>query len=82
MIGYPYVNMDVTIKNALLMFQDIGFKLKEMVKVYHLGVMKLLPFSPAYIFIVEKGYIHQSFMHKVGVLKRFLEIDFWVLLAS
>jgi len=57
MIGYLYVNMDVTIKNALLMFQDIGFKLKEMVKVYHLNVMKLLPFSPAYIFIAQKGNI-------------------------
>jgi len=54
MIGYPYVNMEVTIKNALSMFQKAGFKLKETIKVYHLGLMKLLPLAPAYIFIAKK----------------------------
>ena len=54
MIGYPYINMEVTIKNALSMLQKAGFKLKETVKVYHLGIMKLLPQAPAYIFITRK----------------------------
>jgi len=55
MTGYPYINMEVTIKNALSTFQRAGFKLKETVKVYHLGIMKLLPIAPAYIFITEKS---------------------------
>jgi len=54
MIDYPYVNMEVTIKNTLSMLQKAGFKLKEIVKVYHLGIMKLLPLAPAYIFIAIK----------------------------
>jgi len=54
MIGYPYINMEVIIKNALSMLQKAGFKLKETVKVYHLGIMKLLPQAPAYIFITRK----------------------------
>jgi len=58
MIDYPYVNMEVTIKNALLMLQKTGFKLKETLKIYHLGIMKLLPLAPAYIFIAEKEHLH------------------------
>jgi ubiquinone/menaquinone biosynthesis C-methylase UbiE len=54
MIGYPYINMEVTIKNSLSMLQKAGFKLEETVKVYHLGIMKLLPQAPAYIFIAKK----------------------------
>lgn len=54
MIGYPYINMEATIKNALSMLQKTGFKLKEIVKVYHLGIMKLLPSAPAYIFMARK----------------------------
>jgi ubiquinone/menaquinone biosynthesis C-methylase UbiE len=54
MIGYPYINMEVTIKNALSMLEETGFKLKEIVKVYHLGIMKLLPQAPAYIFKARK----------------------------
>jgi hypothetical protein len=54
MIGYLYVNMEVTIKNALSMLEEAGFKLKETVKVYHLGMMKLLPQAPAYIFMARK----------------------------
>jgi SAM-dependent methyltransferase len=54
MIGYPYINMEVTIKNALSMLQKAGFKLKETVKIYHLDIMKLLPIAPAYIFIAIK----------------------------
>jgi SAM-dependent methyltransferase len=54
MMDYAYINFDVTIKNALLMLQESGFELEESVKVYHLGVMKLLPQAPAYIFIARK----------------------------
>ena len=54
MISYPYINMEVTIKNALSMLQNAGFKLKETVKIYHLDTMKLLPIAPAYIFIAIK----------------------------
>ena len=54
MIGYPYINMEVTIKNALIMLQKTGFKLEKTLKIYHLGIMKLLPLPPAYIFIARK----------------------------
>jgi len=54
MMNYAYINFDVTVKNALLMLQKSGFELREIVKVYHLGVMKLLPLAPAYIFIARK----------------------------
>jgi len=55
MIDYPYINMKVTIKNALLMLKNAGFRLEETVKVYHLGIMRLLPIAPAYILITEKS---------------------------
>ena len=54
MIGYPYINMEVTIKNASSTLRKAGFKLKETVKIYHLDTMKLLPIAPAYIFIAIK----------------------------
>jgi len=54
MIDYPYVNMEVTIKNALLMLKNAGFRLEEMVKIYHLGILELLPQAPAYILIARK----------------------------
>jgi len=54
MMDYAYINFDVTVKNALLILQKSGFKLEKAVKVYHLGIMKLLPVAPAYIFIVRK----------------------------
>ena len=54
MMNYAYINFDVTVKNALLMIQKSGFELEETVKVYHLGIMKLLPLAPAYIFIARK----------------------------
>jgi len=54
-IRYPYINMEVTIKNTLSAFQKASFKLKKTVEVYYLGMVKLLPIAPAYIFITEKG---------------------------
>jgi hypothetical protein len=52
--GPPVHYFDVTVKNTLLMLQKSGFKLRKIVKVYHLGVMKLLSLAPAYIFITRK----------------------------
>ena len=43
MINYPYINMEVAIKNVLLMPKKAGFKPKETLRVYHLDVIKLLP---------------------------------------
>jgi hypothetical protein len=54
MMDYGYINFDVTFKNALLMLQKPGFKLEEIVKVYHLGIMKLFPTAPAYFFMARK----------------------------
>jgi SAM-dependent methyltransferase len=54
MMDHLYINFDVTVKNTLLMLQKSGFKLRKIVKVYHLGVMKLLSLAPAYIFITRK----------------------------
>jgi hypothetical protein len=54
MMDYGYINFDVTLNNALLMLQKSGFKLEKTVKVYHLGIMKLLPTAPAYFFIARK----------------------------
>jgi ubiquinone/menaquinone biosynthesis C-methylase UbiE len=54
MMDYVYINFDATVKNTLLMLQKSGFELLETVKVYRLGIMKLLPQAPAYIFIARK----------------------------
>jgi SAM-dependent methyltransferase len=54
MMNYAYINFDVTVKNTLLMLQKSGFELEKTMKVYHLGIMKLLPLAPAYIFIARK----------------------------
>jgi hypothetical protein len=54
MMDYAYINFDVTVNNTLLMLQKSGFKLEKTVKVYHLGIMKLLPTAPAYFFIARK----------------------------
>jgi len=61
MMDYPYVNMEVTIKNALIMLQKTGFKLEKTLKIYHLGIMKLLPLAPAYILISEKEHLHTKY---------------------
>jgi len=54
MINYPYINMEVTIKDVLSMLKKARFKLRETLKVYHLGIMKLLPSASAYILIARK----------------------------
>jgi len=53
-INYPYVNMKVTIKYALNSLYKAGFRIIRVMRVYYLGVMKLLPMAPSYIFIAEK----------------------------
>ena len=55
MVGYSYINIEATIKDALLMLNNAGFKLRETVNVYHLGIMKLLLMAPAYILIAEES---------------------------
>jgi len=53
-VDYPYaINMKVTLKYVLSILRT-RFKMKETIKIYHLNIMKLLPFAPAYIFIAEK----------------------------
>jgi len=54
LLNYPYVNMEVSVKRILSTFQFSGFGIRELVKVYHLGLMKLLPVPPAYIFVAVK----------------------------
>ncbi len=53
-LGYSYVNMNVTFKFVLWIIQKTGFRIKKVVKVYHLHVMKPLVVPPAYMLIVEK----------------------------
>jgi len=52
--NYPFVNMKVNIKKILLLLQEEKFKIREIKKVYHLTIMKLLPIAPSYIIISEK----------------------------
>jgi len=54
LLKYPYVNMNVSVRRILLELQESGFGIKEIIKVYHIGIMKLLPVAPAYIFIAVK----------------------------
>jgi predicted SAM-dependent methyltransferase len=54
-LNYPlFVNMKVNIKKTLLLLQEEKFKIREIKKVYHLTIMKLLPIAPSYIIISEK----------------------------
>ncbi|MEM2240325.1 MAG: hypothetical protein QXL27_08520 [Candidatus Bathyarchaeia archaeon] len=54
-MNYPYVNMDLTIKRALRLLSERGFTLRKIEKIYHVRVMRLIPWAPAYIFILEKS---------------------------
>jgi len=62
-LGYAYVNMNVTIKYALNQLIMEGFNLKSRQKLYHLKVMKLIPFPPSYIFILRKTANDYSDLH-------------------
>lgn len=46
--------MKATVKYVLNLLRKKGFSLKKTVKIYHIGIMKLLPVAPSYIFIAEK----------------------------
>jgi hypothetical protein len=48
------VNMEVNLKEILLLLQEEKFRIKEIKKIHHLNVMKLLPIAPSYIIISEK----------------------------
>jgi hypothetical protein len=53
-LNYPFVNMKINIKKILLLLQEEKFKNREIKKVYHLTIMKLLSIVPSYIIISEK----------------------------
>jgi SAM-dependent methyltransferase len=53
-LKYAYVNMNVTVKYALNLLITEGFSLESGRKLYHLRAMKLIPFSPSYLFILRK----------------------------
>jgi SAM-dependent methyltransferase len=46
-LNYPYVNMKVSVKKVLQLLQGENFKIIEVKKIYHLSIMKLLPFAPS-----------------------------------
>ena len=55
MLGCTYfLNMSVTLKQALKLLLTEGLNLNKSLKLYHLKIMKLLPIAPSYIFIFRK----------------------------
>lgn len=54
-LEYAYVNMDLTVKCALKLLLRAGFTLRKSVKIYHAEIMRLMPWAPAYIFLLQKG---------------------------
>ena len=55
MIGYAYINMNVTIKQAVKILINEGLKMEKSLKLYHLKIMKILPIAPSYIFVFKKS---------------------------
>jgi len=53
-LNCPFVNMKVNLKKILLLLQEEKFRIREIKKVYHLNIMKLLLIAPSYIIISEK----------------------------
>lgn len=53
-LEYIYVNMNLTIKGALKLLLSAGFALRKTVKIYHIEVMRLIPWAPAYMFLLQK----------------------------
>lgn len=53
-LGYPYVNMDLTIKRALNLLSERGFTLRKIEKIYHVKGMRLIPWAPSYMFLLQK----------------------------
>jgi ubiquinone/menaquinone biosynthesis C-methylase UbiE len=54
MLDYVYINMSVTVNQALGLLLNEGLRLDKSLKLYHLKVMKLLPIAPSYMFILKK----------------------------
>jgi len=54
-LEYDYVNMDLTVKHALKLFLRAGFTLRKQRKIYHVGIMKLVPWPPAYMFLLQRN---------------------------
>lgn len=53
-LEYADVNMNLTIKGALKLLLSAGFALRKTVKIYHTEVMRLIPWAPAYMFLLQK----------------------------
>ncbi|MBO3840038.1 MAG: class I SAM-dependent methyltransferase [Thermoproteota archaeon] len=53
-LEYAYVNTDLTIKCALKLLFTKGFVLRKVMKIYHAGVMRIMPWAPAYMFLLQK----------------------------
>jgi len=52
---YPYVvNMNLTIKGALKLLLSAGFTLRKTVKIYLIEIMRLIPWAPSYMFLLQK----------------------------
>lgn len=53
-LKYAYVNMDLTIKYALKLLLERGFILRKVEKIYHIKGMRLIPWAPSYMFLLQK----------------------------
>lgn len=53
-LEYAYVNMNLTIKSTLNILLSVGFTLRKTMKIYHIGIMRLVPWAPAYMFLLQK----------------------------
>jgi len=53
-LEYAYVNMNLTIKGTLKLLLSMGFTLRKTVKIYHIEAMRLIPWAPAYMFLLQK----------------------------
>lgn len=53
-LEYSYVNMDLTIKGVLNLLLERGFTLRKMKKIYHVKCMRLIPWAPSYMFLLQR----------------------------
>ena len=54
MLGYAYINMDLTSKKALKLLTNQGLQLNKSIKLYHSKIMELFPFAPSYLYVFTK----------------------------
>jgi len=57
-LNYSYVNL--TVKYALSLLQRTRFILRETKKIYHVGIMKLLPWAPSHVFLLQNDDLQYS----------------------